>query len=204
MLYKEFAEVMYFLGLSQPNNTHKKRYMCTASTESGLSNIWCTYDRFGTTIDVYSNNTSKRQYIVETAEDIIKVVEAACGDIFFDQMMIDSSHRSAITAAINTKNLAQNLVRVKSSNVWAYGLNIKDRKDKTGDLIVQFKNKNGGPGDVYIYYDFPSALYRKWQSAPSKGHFFWVYIRNNFNYSKLTGNRRGVLPNAINSYGGQP
>ena len=204
MLYKEFTEVMNFLGLSQPNHTHKNRYMCTANTDHGLVNIWCSYGKSGTMIDLYSNSVSKRQYIAETAEDIIKVIEAACGDIFYNQMMVDSSCRSSITAAINTKNLAQNLVRVKSSNVWAYGLNIRDRKDKTGDLIVQFKNKNGGPGDVYIYYDFPSALYRKWQSAPSKGHFFWVYIRNNFNYSKLTGNKRGVLPNAINSYGGRP
>ena len=106
--------------------------------------------------------------------------------------------RSAILASINTRDLMKNMVRVKSSNVWSYAMNIRNRKDKFGDVLVQFKNKAGGPGDVYIYYDVPSTLYRRWQSAPSKGHFFWVYIRNNFKYSKLTGNKRGVLPNAVN------
>ena len=106
--------------------------------------------------------------------------------------------RSAILASINTRDLMKNMVRVKSSNVWSYAMNIRNRKDKFGDVLVQFKNKAGGPGDVYIYYDVPILLYRRWQSAPSKGHFFWVYIRNNFKYSKLTGNKRGVLPNAVN------
>lgn len=118
--------------------------------------------------------------------------------IFMNTMIVAISDRQAVLAAINTKDLSKNLVKVRSSNVWAYGLNIKDRKDKTGDLVVQFKNKNGGAGDVYIYYDVPIVVYRRWQSAPSKGHYFWVYIRNNFKYSKLTGDKRGKLANAIN------
>lgn len=118
--------------------------------------------------------------------------------IFMNTMIISVSDRQAVLAAINTKDLSKNLVRVRSSNVWSYGLNIKDRKDKTGDLVVQFKSKNGGAGDVYIYYDVPIVVYRRWQSAPSKGHYFWVYIRNNFKYSKLTGDKRGKLANAVN------
>lgn len=118
--------------------------------------------------------------------------------IFMNTMIVAISDRQAVLAAINTKDFSKNLVKVRSSNVWAYGLNIKDRKDKTGDLVVQFKNKNGGAGDVYIYYDVPIVVYRRWQSAPSKGHYFWVYIRNNFKYSKLTGDKRGKLANAIN------
>ena len=110
------------------------------------------------------------------------------------------SDRKAVMAAINTKNIAQNLVRCKSSNVWAYGMNIKDRKDKTGDLIMQFKNKNGGAGELYIFFDVPVTLYRRLQSATSVGAFHWKYIRNNFKYSHLTGNKRGVLPNAINNW----
>lgn len=103
-----------------------------------------------------------------------------------------------VMAAINTRNLAQNIVRVKSSNVWGYTINVKDRKSKFGDVIVQFKGNNGGPGDIYIYYDVPVLTYRRWHSAPSKGHYFWVYIRNNFKYSKLTGDKRGKLHNAVN------
>lgn len=118
--------------------------------------------------------------------------------VFINMAFTALSDRQAVLAAINTRNLANDLVRVRSSNVWAYGLNIKNRKDKTGDLLVQFKNKNGGAGDVYIYYDVPVMIYRRWQSAPSKGHYFWVYIRNNFNYSKLTGDKRGKLGNAVN------
>lgn len=118
--------------------------------------------------------------------------------MFIRTAIISCKDRKAVMAAVNTKNLAKDMVRVRSSNVWSYGLNIKDRKDKTGDLLVQFKNKNGGAGDVYMYYDVPTMVYRRWQSAPSKGHYFWVYIRNHFKYSKLTGDKHGKLKNAIN------
>lgn len=121
--------------------------------------------------------------------------------VFSNIVMTAVKDRMSIFAAINTKNLAQNLVRVRSSNVWSYGINIRDRKDKTGDVIVQFKSKNGGAGDIYIYYDVPKNIFNRWQSAPSKGHCFWVYIRNNFKYSKLTGDKIGKLENAINSHG---
>ena len=118
--------------------------------------------------------------------------------VFINMAFTALSDRQTVLAAINTKNLAKDLVRVRSSNVWAYGLNIRNRKDKTGDLLVQFKNKSGGAGDLYIYYDVPTMVYRRLQSAPSKGHYFWVYIRNNFKYSKLTGDKRGKLANAVN------
>lgn len=119
-------------------------------------------------------------------------------DIFACVLLTSRSYRQKICAALSTKEFSKKLSRVKSSNVWAYGLNVKDKKDDTGDLMVQFKNKNGGAGDVYIYYDVPKVLYRKWQSAPSKGHFFWVYIRNHYKYSKLTGDKHGKLANAVN------
>lgn len=112
--------------------------------------------------------------------------------------LMDSMYRKEITAAISTKDLTKGMVRCKSSNVWGYNINIRDKKSPTGDMLMQFKGKNGGPGDVYIYYDVPVRLYRRMHSAPSKGHFFWVNIRNTFSYAKLTGNKRGVLPNAIN------
>lgn len=106
---------------------------------------------------------------------------------------------SEITAGVTTRDMLNNLVRVKSSNVWAYGINIKRANDRTGDVLTQFKGPGGGPGDVYIYYDIPIALYRKWHSAPSKGSFHWKYIRNNFRYSKLTGDRRTKLKNGVTS-----
>lgn len=106
--------------------------------------------------------------------------------------------KSVVQAAITTRDLAKNLVRVKSSNVWAYSINIRNRHDKVGDVLTQFKGPKGGPGDIYLYYDVPVNLWRRWLSAPSKGHFFWQYIRNTFSYRKLTGDKRGKLKNAIN------
>ena len=120
-----------------------------------------------------------------------------------DICMCSSEHRDMlmndiITASITARDITKNLVRVRSSNVWSYGIDIKRSGDNTGDVYAQFKDKNGGPGDIYIYYDVPVKLYRKWVSAPSKGHYFHKFIRNNFKYSKLTGDRKGKLKNAVN------
>lgn len=106
-----------------------------------------------------------------------------------------SSNRSAIFSAINTRDLTKNLVRVKSSNIWSYGINVRQAGDNKGDVICQFKDKNGGPGDIYLYEDVPVLVYRKWISAPSKGHYFWQYIRDNYMYRKLTGDKRTHLKN---------
>ena len=98
----------------------------------------------------------------------------------------------------SVREIIRDLVRVKSSNVWAIGMEVKDAKAGVGDVYVQFKGRNGGAGDVYSYLDVPVRLYQKLVAAPSKGHAFWKYLRNNFLYRKLTGDRRGVLPNAVN------
>lgn len=122
-----------------------------------------------------------------------KIPEVYCMELF----SVDGRD-TVITAAISTCDLLKNLSRVKSSNVWGYTINIRQAKDKTGDVLVQFKGNKGGPGDVYIYYDVPVVVYRRLVSAPSKGHFIWQYLRNNYKYSKLTGSKKGVLPNAVN------
>lgn len=109
-----------------------------------------------------------------------------------------ASNKLAIFAGISSKDITKSMVRVKSSNVWSYTINIRNRGDKVGDVYVQFKGDRGGPGDVYVLYDVPVNVYRKWVSAPSKGHFYWQYLRNNYKYSKLTGDKRGKLPNAVN------
>lgn len=116
-----------------------------------------------------------------------------------DIVLCDRDYRGyVIEAATSSKDLTKNMVRVKSSNIWAYNMNIKNRKDKTGDVLVQFKGKNGGPDDIYIYYDVPVMVYRRWHSAPSKGHYFWQYIRNVYKYAKLTGDKKTKLKNGIN------
>ena len=109
----------------------------------------------------------------------------------------DKHYRSTITASISSKDITKNMVRCRSSNVWSYGINVKDPAMKYGDLYMQFKGSNGGPDDIYVYYDVPTALYRRLVASPSKGAFFWRYIRNNFIYAKLTGDKRTHLKNGI-------
>ena len=95
----------------------------------------------------------------------------------------------------STRDFVDKLQRVKSSNVWAYAFNPKD--EYIGDMLMQFKDKNGGPADIYIYYDIPSKIWRRLVAAPSKGHAFWELIRNRYKYAKLTGDKRTKLPNGI-------
>lgn len=144
----------------------------------------------------YKDKTSKHIELVDLnshsnmfgSEDIIMSIE----------LVSSEGRQFVINCAKNTRDFSKNLVRVKSSNVWAYNMHIRDNNAKTGDVVAQFKNKDGGPGDIYIYYDVPIEIYRRWNTSPSKGHFFWVNIRNNYNYSKLTGDKRGKLRNAVN------
>ena len=96
----------------------------------------------------------------------------------------------------NSRQVTDNMLRVKSSNVWAYAFNIEQGQN-TGDLYVQFKNRKGGAGDIYQYIDFPVRMWRKFVATSSKGHFFWRFIRTKYKYRKLTGDKRGKLPNAI-------
>ena len=104
----------------------------------------------------------------------------------------------AIECAISSRDITKSLVRVRSSNIWAYNLNVTNNGDRTGDMYIQFKDSKGGPGDVYVLYDVPITLYRKLVAAPSKGHAYWQYFRNNFKYSKLTGDKRTKLKNGVN------
>lgn len=110
-----------------------------------------------------------------------------------------STYKTPILSSISSKEITKSMVRVKSSNVWSYTINVRDRKDKVGDVYVQFKNEYGGAGDIYVYYNIPVRIYKKIVSSPSKGHAIWQYLRNNSEgYSKLTGDKRGKLKNAIN------
>lgn len=129
---------------------------------------------------------------------VIKASLSKYDDIISNIFMFESSARDVIEASISTRDLTKNLVRVKSSNIWAYAINIKDRKDKTGDVLVQFKGKNGGPDDIYIYYDVPIMVYRRWLTATSKGHYMWQYIRGKYAYAKLTGDKRTKQHGGIN------
>ena len=105
----------------------------------------------------------------------------------------------AIKASISSKEITKNLVRVKSSNIWAYCIDLKRPTDKTGNVYVQFKSASGGPEDIYVYFDVPLVIYRRWLGTPSKGHYFWQYIRGKYNFAKLTGDKRTKQKGGVNS-----
>lgn len=113
--------------------------------------------------------------------------------------MHPTDRREVITAAISSRDITKNMVRVKSSNIWAYNINVKGNQDRVGDVYVQFKGRKGGPGDVYVYYDVPTKIYQKWHTSPSKGHFFWQYIRGKYTFAKLTGDKRTKQKGGVNS-----
>ena len=103
----------------------------------------------------------------------------------------DTSRRTKTT----TRDFVKQLARVKSSNVWSYAFQPKD--SQLGDMLMQFKAKNGGPGDIYIYYNVPVKIWQRLVAAPSKGHAFWELIRNIYTYAKLTGDKKTKLANGI-------
>ena len=48
-------------------------------------------------------------------------------------------------------------------------------------LYLRFRNT----GDVYRYFDFPTANHETFLSAESKGRFFLSHIRNHFRYERM-------------------
>lgn len=143
------------------------------------------------------------QYDIETGK-IIDVDELDITDkgivtsstnIFARRTSQQNSHDTSRRNKTTTRDFVSKLSRVKSSNVWSYAFQPKD--DRTGDMLMQFKNKNGGPGDIYIYYNVPAKIWQRLVAAPSKGHTFWELIRNVYTYAKLTGDKRTKLANGI-------
>ncbi len=165
------------------------------------------HDDYNYTINGHDNIiqcsiTSSYNYTLTESSDAIHIRSKSiiCNSLnqLVNYLDTITSSTSQILAGKSARELSKNLVRVKSSNVWAISINIKNRGDEKGDIIVQFKDEKGGPGDVYRLYGVPVRIYRQWVTAPSKGHFYWKYLRNNYLYSKLTGDKRGKLKNAVN------
>lgn len=96
-----------------------------------------------------------------------------------------------------SRDITDKMVRCRSSNIWGYAYD-NGEGENIGTLYIQFKDPFGGVGDIYRYYDVPLRVYRRFVSAPSKGHSFWQLLRNKYYYSKLTGDKRGKLKNAVN------
>lgn len=146
------------------------------------------------TLSQYDIETSE---IVEPEDMVIcdNGIVTAATDIFAKKFTKQNRHDNSRRNKTTTQDFVKKLARVKSSNVWSYAFQPKD--ERTGDMLMQFKRKDGGPGDIYIYYNVPSKLWQRFVAAPSVGHFFWQNIRNTFTYAKLTGDKRTHLPNGI-------
>lgn len=173
----------------------------------------------GVFVTVYNKNQEVSHKVFSAAIRFIDFVEGVLNDydieyseivepemIVADRGIITSAtrvfsksfqnrHDTSRKEKTTTKDFVKRLARVKSSNVWSYAF--QPKTNTVGDMLMQFKAKNGGPGDIYIYYNVPSKIWQRLVAAPSKGHAFWQLIRNVFTYAKLTGDKRTHLPNGI-------
>lgn len=190
------------LELLLPLGFHREKGMYVRRSEN-LS-IYVNIQNNKVAVECKDRNNSRIEYKKfqneeQAALHILDILEDYNIDIFSSIVIFDKNLPIYdVAAAITSKTLADKLLRVKSSNIWSYGMDIKNYGDRVGNLLIQFKGTDGGPDDIYQYFDVPVKLWNKFITAPSKGHFFWKYIRNAFKYRKLTGDKRGKLPNAIN------
>jgi hypothetical protein len=193
-VYEGFYKIEEPLASEYENPSYKRIEVRVMYYENEISvDYWINHQRVPKSL-----KPKESASVDKTIKAIERFLSKHGIDIFASTMMVATTDRQSIMAAINTRDLSRNLARTRSSNIWAYGINVRNYKDKVGDVVVQFKDKTGGPGHVYIYYDVPVRVYQRWMSSPSKGHYFWQYIRPIYKYSKLTGNKRGVLPHAVN------
>ena len=151
-------------------------------------------------VKLKANVTGDPDKMIDDIQQLLVELDALADPVFSSVTYRGTELRSILAKSTrrSSRHIVKDLIRVKSSNIWSYGVEVKDKDFTVGDVYVQFKGKNGGPDDVYKYYDVPVKLWRKFVGAPSKGAFLWKYLRNNFYYSKLTGDKKGVLPNAVN------
>lgn len=99
-----------------------------------------------------------------------------------------NENQQIIAAATGSGDISNHIIRVHSSNVYGYYMDVRRHTDRTGTLYIQFL-KNGQPGDIYAYYDVPVEIGRKLASTSSKGHYVWKYIKNKYQTAKLTGDK---------------
>ena len=56
-------------------------------------------------------------------------------------------------------------------------LKVDQGAEGQGNMIVRYKNKQGGSGPVYRYIGTPKSVYEGMEAAPSKGGFVWDRLR---------------------------
>lgn len=192
---KEIIEAFNFLKVFY-GFTQVDEDLIEKEVDSSLISILKILDRVEVTFD-------DRLELFTDGEELVKFIDEItnslhCEVLSSEDIKYAMSSRTTVLASISSRELTKNMVRVRSSNVWAYCINIKDRKDKEGDVLVQFKGPKGGAGDIYIYYGVPLNIWRKILASPSKGHAVWQYLRGKYTYAKLTGDRKTKMRGGIN------
>lgn len=200
--YEDTIEALTMLGFEPIELNFFRRTDPIPDSDSTLS-IYC--ELFNNKIEVTLYEDEKwvsGNWYVDTLEFIDKIEEILkqYGIDSVELVPLDFSKSAKGTyifakSNFTTRDFIKKLIRVKSSNLWSYAYQPKD--NNKGDMLIQFKGVNGGPDDIYIYYDVPAKIWQKLVASPSKGHAFWQYIRNVFKYAKLTGDKRTKLPNGI-------
>ena len=193
--FKSPRAAEYYLDNHDIESATSKHIKASKDDLDWLSEIYASvsFRNNESLIEAASNNR-----VICSASNINELTQMLDYELGYSNSTTISKVTAAKDKGKSSREIARNLIRVKSSNVWAVGFKMSNSEPNTGNVYVQFKGSQGGPGDVYEYIDVPVSLYRRLVSAPSKGHMIWKYFRNNFFYRKLTGSRKGVLPNAIN------
>lgn len=202
--YEEMLEAINIMGFEPLEMNFFRRVENVENEEYSKLIIYCELSSNKVELTTYTdamNRGSKEVYeplqFIDAVESILESygVDSVSLTPFEASVTINGKPIMAKSDRFSTRDFIKKLIRVKSSNLWSYAFQPKDYNK--GDMLIQFKGANGGPDDIYIYYDIPSKLWQKFVAAPSKGHFFWQYIRNVAKYAKLTGDKRTKLPNGI-------
>jgi len=200
--YLDTIEALTMLGF-EPIEMNFYRRTDKIPDESKVINIYCELSPDTITVTLYENEKFLNETYCDSTIEFIDTVERILNTYGLEAVELVEIESSELIKGkpifaksnFSTKDFIKKLIRVKSSNLWSYAFQPKDYNK--GDMLIQFKGANGGPDDIYIYYDIPTKIWQKFVAAPSKGHFFWQYIRNVAKYAKLTGDKRTHLPNGI-------
>lgn len=202
--YEEMLEAIKMMGFEPLEMNFFRRVENVENEEYSKLIIYCELFSDKAILTTYTdamNRASKEVYepiqFIDAVESILESygVDSVSLTPFEASTTINGKPIMAKSDRFSTRDFIKKLIRVKSSNLWSYAFQPKDYNK--GDMLIQFKGTQGGPDDIYIYYDIPTKIWQKFVASPSKGHFFWQYIRNVAKYAKLTGDKRTHLPNGI-------
>jgi len=88
-------------------------------------------------------------------------------------------------AADQCKEVLHTRTRVLSSNIYAIG------RDDDGHTQVQFIDyKTKGPGDAAVYFNVPQELHDEFMASDSKGEFFAMSIKDQFDWKYIQGEHK--------------